>query len=436
MIPANTKLEGQFLGGLLINNSEFKYIQELFHEELFYDEKNQLIAKAILSLNNASKTIDLINVLNELESTLKINPISFYDLSLLTNDAILNRFDEKILILSEFYIKRKMMYKLADLLEKTQESTSDVFELLADNEKNTNEIFNKISISKTFTALDCAIEMDQHLDKINKLTDGELIGCDTGFSELNKLTAGWQNSDLIILAARPGMGKTSLMLKFVNSVLNQNKSVLVFSLEMSKLQLYARMCSQITSIPLYKFLKEKMNQYERELYKNETFKLSNSQLFIEDKSGISINFIKVKARKLKRDKDISMIVIDYIGLIDKGNNNKSTNDQVAEISGALKGLAKELNIPIILLSQLSREVEKLNDKRPMLSHLRDSGAIEQDADMVMFIYRPEYYGIMDDGAGNSTIGKAELIVAKHRNGALSDIIVNFDGRCTNFYDSR
>ncbi len=433
MIPANTKLEGQFLGGLLINSSEFKYIQELFHEELFYDEKNQLIAKAILSLNNASKTIDLINVSNELESTLKINPISFYDLSLLTNDAILNRFDEKILILSEFYIKRKMMYKLAELLEKTQESTSDVFELLADNEKNTNEIFNKISISKTFTALDCAIEMDNHLDKIDKLTDGELIGCDTGFIELNKLTSGWQNSDLIILAARPGMGKTSLMLKFVNSVLNQNKSVLVFSLEMSKLQLYARMCSQITSIPLYKFLKEKMNPYEKELYKNETFKLSNSQLFIEDKSGISINFIKVKARKLKRDKDISMIVIDYIGLIDKGNNNKSTNDQVAEISGALKGLAKELNIPIILLSQLSREVEKLNDKRPMLSHLRDSGAIEQDADMVMFIYRPEYYGIMDDGAGNSTIGKAELIVAKHRNGALSDIIVNFNGNCTNFY---
>jgi len=433
MIPANTKLEGQFLGGLLINSSEFKYIQELFHEELFYDEKNQLIAKAILSLNNASKNIDLINVSNELESTLKINPISFYDLSLLTNDAILNRFDEKILILSEFYIKRKMMYKLNELLEKTQESTSDVFELLADNEKNTNEIFNKISISKTFTALDCAIEMDQHLDKIDKLTDGELIGCDTGFIELNKLTSGWQNSDLIILAARPGMGKTSLMLNFVNSVLNQNKSVLVFSLEMSKLQLYARMCSQITSIPLYKFLKEKMNPYEKELYKNETFKLSNSQLFIEDKSGISINFIKVKARKLKRDKDISMIVIDYIGLIDKGNTNKSTNDQVAEISGALKGLAKELNIPIILLSQLSREVEKLNDKRPMLSHLRDSGAIEQDADMVMFIYRPEYYGIMDDGAGNSTIGKAELIVAKHRNGALSDIIVNFNGNCTNFY---
>jgi len=433
MIPANTKLEGQFLGGLLINSSEFKYIQELFHEELFYDEKNQLIAKAILSLNNASKNIDLINVSNELESTLRINPISFYDLSLLTNDAVLNRFDEKILILSEFYIKRKMMYKLAELLEKTQESTSDVFELLADNEKNTNEIFNKISISKTFTALDCAIEMDQHLDKIDKLMDGELIGCDTGFIELNKLTSGWQNSDLIILAARPGMGKTSLMLKFVNSVLNQNKSVLVFSLEMSKLQLYARMCSQITSIPLYKFLKEKMNPYEKELYKNETYKLSNSQLFIEDKSGISMNFIKVKARKLKRDKDISMIVIDYIGLIDKGNNNKSTNDQVAEISGALKGLAKELNIPIILLSQLSREVEKLNDKRPMLSHLRDSGAIEQDADMVMFIYRPEYYGIMDDGAGNSTIGKAELIVAKHRNGALSDIIVNFNGNCTNFY---
>ena len=433
MIPANTKLESQFLGGLMISPHEFKYIQELFHEELFYDEKNQLIAKAILGLNNASKTIDLINVSNQLESTLKINPISFYDLSLLTNDCILNRFDEKILILNEFYIKRKMMFKLSELLEKTQESTSDVFELLADNEKNTNEIFNKISISKTFTALDCAIEMDNHLDKIDKLVDGELIGCDTGFSELNKLTSGWQNSDLIILAARPGMGKTSLMLKFVNSVLNQNKSVLVFSLEMSKLQLYARMCSQITSIPLYKFLKEKMNPYEKELYKNETFKLSNSQLLIEDKSGISINFIKVKARKLKRDKDISMIVIDYIGLIDKGNNNKSTNDQVAEISGALKGLAKELNIPIILLSQLSREVEKLNDKRPMLSHLRDSGAIEQDADMVMFIYRPEYYGIMDDGAGNSTIGKAELIVAKHRNGALSDIIVNFNGNCTNFY---
>lgn len=433
MIPENIKLEKQLLGGLLLNPEEFKDIQEFFHEDLFFDSQNRQIAKAIISLNNASKYADLSNVLNELQSTLRTNTITFYDLSKMTNECILFRFDEKVVILSEFYIKRKMLFKLSELLEKVNDPTSDVFDLLSDNEKSMNEIYNKISISKTSTALDCAIELDKHLIHIDSLNHGDLIGVNTGFADLNRITSGFQKSDLIILAARPGMGKTSLALNFINSVLKEKKSVLMFSLEMSKLQLYARMCAQITSIPLFKFLKEKMDNTEKDIYKNETFYLSNSNFFIEDKSTMTLNFIKTKSRKLKREKDISMIVIDYLGLIDKGSSNRSTNDQVAEITGQLKGLAKELNVPIILLSQLSREVEKTSDKRPMLSHLRDSGAIEQDADMVMFIYRPEYYGIMDDGAGNSTIGKSELIISKHRNGALGELIVNFDAKSTNFY---
>ena len=434
MIPHDEKLEGSFLGGLILNPNEFKYIQELFHEELFFDTRNQLIAKAIISLNNASKIADLISISNYLKTTVKNNPIDFYHLSVLTNDAVLSGFIEKLLNLSELYIKRKLIIKNTELIQKAQQPTYDVLELLGEQERITTEIMSRISVSNTATSTDCAIELDKHLSAISKLKEGDLVGLDTGFTSLNNLTSGWQNSDLIILAARPSMGKTSIALNFVHSALNLDKSVLVFSLEMSKMSLYARMCSQITDIPLNKFLKNPMSQEESTIYRNETFKLAQSKLFIEDKGGVDINFIKIKSRKLKRDKDIQLIVIDYIGLIAKEKSNKSTNDLVGDISGALKALAKELSVPIIVLSQLSREVEKSSDKRPTLSHLRDSGSIEQDADQVLFIYRPEYYGITDDGCGNSTIGKAEIIVAKNRNGALDNCVVNFDGKCTNFYE--
>lgn len=432
--PQDVKIENALIGGLISEPSQYKYIQELFHEELFFNEQNLIISRAIISLNNESKTADLMGILNWLKSNVKNNSITFYELSVLTNGALLSDFMEKTLILSEFYIKRKIIIKNSQLIKMAYDPTQDVFELLGEQEKITNEIISKISVSKTATALDCAIELDKHLEVISKLKEGEIIGIDTGFGALNNITSGWQKTDLIILAARPSMGKTSLALNFAKSALSVDEPILVFSLEMSKMSLYARMCSQETGIALNHFLKTPMSQEYSDKYKKETYNLAQSKMFIEDKGGVDVNFIKIKARKIKRDHDIKMIIIDYLGLINKGSSNKSTNDQVGEISSALKGLAKELEIPIIVLCQLSREVEKTPDKRPSLSHLRDSGNIEQDADQVLFIYRPEYYGIMDDGEGNSTIGKAEIIMAKNRNGALDSVIVNFDGTCTNFYD--
>lgn len=429
----DNELEKSVLGGILLNPQIYPEITDYFHEDIFYQDTHKSICKALISIKNDNNAIDLSSIINySQKNDLNIDKIYLIGLMALRD---LYGVKEKILMLNELYIRRKIIDKNTKLNELAFDRTSDVFELIGDAEKNINEILSKISVSKTFDSMDCQIELIAHLNKLSNLDHNELIGIDTGFNRLNGLTSGWQNSDLIILAGRPAMGKTSFLLNCVHSAIKKYPT-LVFSLEMSKLQLYARMCSQITNIPLEKFLKIKMDDEDRKLFNDSTYNLYNSELYIDDRGGVDITYIKTKARKLVREKKIKFIVIDYLQLIHTKNSKGNTNDDISKITIALKNLAKELNIPIICLSQLSREVEKRADKRPQLSDLRDSGAIEQDADMVIFIYRPEYYGIMDDGMGNSTIGKAQIIVSKHRNGATDDLIVNFDGRCTNFYDSR
>lgn len=433
-IPHNDELEVSLLGGLLMDPQDWPQVQDFFHDELFYDRRNKIVSQALISIKNDNKTVDVVSVCQWIMSKGLSGVCDQHYVSSLTSKAALNGFMEKVLILNQFWIRRKLILKNHELMNAAELDTCEVFELIGDHEKAINEIMSKITVSRTADAMDCAIELNDHLIKLEKLGHGELIGIDTGFRKLNQITAGFQKTDLVILAGRPGMGKTSLMLNFIQASLRSEKPTLVFSIEMSKLQLYARMSSQITQIPLYNFLKIKMSETDRMKYNQLTYHLSNSPLYIEDKGAMDINFIKAKSRRLKRDKGIELIVIDYLQLINKSKSHKSTNDQVGEITGALKELAKELDVPIIALSQLTRETEKTADKRPGLSHLRDSGSIEQDADMVMFVYRPEYYGITDDGAGNSTIGKGEIIIAKHRNGAIEDILVGFDGKCTNFYD--
>lgn len=434
IIPNDVKLETSFLGGILLDREKFLEVRELFHEDLFYQKENKIIARVFLLLDAENVNIDLLTVIDRIKRLGLAKECPPYYVSASTDNALLFNFTDKVLVLNEYYIRRSLILKNTELANRAATDGCDALELLGEQEKAVSDITKKLSISRTPDANDCHIELLNHLEKLNNLKTGELSGINTGFTKLNDLTGGWQKSDLLILAGRPGMGKTSLALNMAVSALISGAPVLVFSLEMSKLQLYARICSQITNIPLYKFLKEKMDAQEKALFDRDTADFWTKPLYIEDKGGVDLNFIKMKARKLVREKGIKLIAIDYLQLIDKGKTNKSTNDEIGVITGGLKGLAKELDIPIIALSQLTREVEKTPDKRPSLHHLRDGGSIEQDADMVMFIYRPEYYGITDDGAGNSTIGKAEIMVAKHRNGGLDDILIGFNGACTNFYD--
>jgi replicative DNA helicase len=267
--------------------------------------------------------------------------------------------------------------------------------------------------------------------------EGNLRGIPSGFTDLDRITAGWQKSDLVVLAARPGMGKTALVLSMARNIaVDFNIPLAVFSLEMSSIQLVTRLISSETQLPADKLKKGNLEDYEWEQLNAKIGKLVDAPLYIDDTPALSIFELRAKCRRLKAQHQIQMIIIDYIQLMSIGGDSKGNREQeISTISRSLKALAKELNVPIITLSQLNRSVEtRGGSKRPVLSDLRESGAIEQDADMVMFIYRPEYYKIDVDELGNDTKGMAELIIAKHRNGALAEVKLQFIGQYAKFAD--
>jgi replicative DNA helicase len=266
--------------------------------------------------------------------------------------------------------------------------------------------------------------------------DEKNSGVPSGFHELDEVTGGWQQSNLIIVAARPGMGKTAFALALArNAAVDYKKPVAVFSLEMEAVELVNRMISMETGLESEKLRKGKLNEDDwQQLHKNISL-LSDAPIFINDTPGLSIMEFRSIARRLKQQNDVSMILIDYLQLMRGSGDSKGLREQeISMISRSLKAISKELKIPIIALAQLSRKVEETTDKRPLLSHLRESGAIEQDADMVCFLYRPEYYKITQDADGNSTAGLAQLIIAKNRHGALRDINLGFIAEQTKFHN--
>jgi replicative DNA helicase len=276
--------------------------------------------------------------------------------------------------------------------------------------------------------------------EIRKHQKDGLTGVPSGFTALDRVTSGWQKSDLVIIAARPAMGKTAFVLSVLrNAAVDHNRPVAIFSLEMSSIQLVNRLIAGEAELDSEKIKKGQLADHEWAQLVHKTAKLSKAPLFVDDTPALSILELRAKCRKLKAQHDIQLIVIDYLQLMSgdsKGGNFGGNREQeIASISRALKKIAKELSVPVIALSQLSRAVEtRGGDKRPQLSDLRESGAIEQDADMVMFLYRPEYYGITEDEDHNSTQGVGEVIIAKHRNGSLDTVKLRFIGRFTKFTD--
>jgi replicative DNA helicase len=266
--------------------------------------------------------------------------------------------------------------------------------------------------------------------------DGGLTGVPSGFTEMDRLTNGWQKSDLLILAARPGMGKTAFVLSMArNMAVEFKRPVAVFSLEMSSIQLVARLISSETGLSNEKLKKGNLEPFEWEILHNRIARLADAPLFIDDTAQLSVFELRAKCRRLAQQHNIQCVIIDYLQLMTAGGSDaKGTREQeISTISRSLKSLAKELSIPVIALSQLSRSVEQRGgDKKPMLSDLRESGAIEQDADMVTFIYRPEYYGLEVDEDNMPTKGVAKIIIAKHRNGALAEIPLRFRGELAKF----
>ncbi|MCB0505514.1 MAG: replicative DNA helicase [Cyclobacteriaceae bacterium] len=436
--PQALELEEAVLGALMLEKDALSSIADILKPEVFYKDAHRLIYEGILYLFNDSQPVDLLTVTNQLRKDGTLEAVGgAYAVTALTtkvNSAANVEYHARIII--EMAIKRELIRVAGEIQREAFEDTTDVFDLLDKTEGSLFEISEQ-NIRKNYQDMRTIMtEALGELEARQKHTDG-LTGVPSGFSELDRVTSGWQPSDLIIIAARPGMGKTAFVVSAMrNAAVDFGKPVAIFSLEMSSVQLVNRLISAESELESEKIKKGNLADYEWQQLLHKTEKISKSPIFIDDTPALTILELRAKCRRLKSQHDVQLIIIDYLQLMSADSRSGGNREQeIASISRALKGLAKELNVPVIALSQLSRAVEtRGGDKRPQLSDLRESGSIEQDADMVMFLYRPEYYGLNEDAEGMPTTGMGEVIIAKHRNGSLDNVKLKFIGKFTKFTD--
>jgi len=435
--PQAVPLEEAVLGATMLDKDAISVVLDILQPESFYLEAHQLIYRAMLRLFERSQPVDLLTVTEELKKTAHLEAIGgpYYLVELTNKVASAANLEYHARLISQKYIQRELIRVSTDIIRDAYEDTTDVFDLLDDAEQGLFSIAEK-NMTRTVEAMgSLASKALKQMEELKTKEDG-LTGIPTGFTNLDRLTSGWQPSDLIIIAARPGMGKTSFVLSLAkNSSVDFKKPVALFSLEMSSLQLAQRLISMEAEISLSKMRSGKLEEYEWQQLRTAIERISDAQIFIDDTPGINVFELRAKCRRMKMQYDIQMIIIDYLQLMTGGGENQRGNreQEVSAISRALKGLAKELEVPVIALSQLSRAVVvRGGSKRPQLSDLRESGSIEQDADIVAFIYRPEYYQILEDEQGQSLKGVAEVIVAKHRNGATDTVKLRFTDQFARF----
>jgi len=436
--PQAIDLEEAVLGALMLEQNALTAVIDILKPEVFYKESHQTIYKAIHRLFAKSEPVDILTVTNQLKSTGELELIggAYYITQLTNRVASTANIEYHARILSQKYIQRELIRISSDIIKDAFEDTTDVFDLLDKAESSLFSV-SENNFRRDYDSMQTLVR--EAIKDIEAARDheGNLRGIPSGFTDLDRITAGWQKSDLVILAARPGMGKTAFVLSMARNIaVDFNIPVAIFSLEMSAIQLVTRLISSETQLSADKLKKGNLENYEWEQLNAKIGKLVEAPLYIDDTPALSIFELRAKCRRLKAQYGIQMIVVDYIQLMSTGGDNKGNREQeISAISRSLKALAKELNVPVITLSQLNRSVEtRGGSKRPILSDLRESGAIEQDADMVMFIYRPEYYKIEQDEEGNSTRGMAEVIIAKHRNGALADVKMQFTDKFARFSD--
>ncbi|MEZ5145562.1 MAG: replicative DNA helicase [Bacteroidales bacterium] len=436
--PQAVDLEEAVLGALMLEQNALTAVVDILKPDVFYKEAHQVIYAAIHRLFAKSEPIDILTVTNELKSSGELELIggAYYITQLTNRVASTANIEYHARIISQKFIQRELIKLSSEIIKDAFEDTTDVFDLLDKAEKNLFAV-SETNFRRDYDSMQSLVR--EAIKDIESARDheGNLRGVPSGFTDVDRITGGWQKSDLVILAARPGMGKTAFVLSMARNIaVDFNIPLAIFSLEMSSIQLVTRLISSETQLSADKLKKGNLENYEWEQLNAKIGKLVDAPLFIDDTPALSIFELRAKCRRLKAQHDIQMIIIDYIQLMSTGGDNKGNREQeISTISRSLKALAKELNVPVITLSQLNRSVEtRGGSKRPLLSDLRESGAIEQDADLVLFIYRPEYYKIDQDEEGNSTQGLAELIIAKHRNGALADVKMTFIDRFAKFTD--
>jgi replicative DNA helicase len=436
--PQAVEFEEAVLGAMLIDNSAIGEVIDILAPESFYKESHSIIYAAIKTLFGDSQPVDILTVANLLrqQGNLQLAGSEYYliQLSQKVSSSAHSEYHARIIV--QKFLQREMIRVASDIIENAFDETTDVFDLLDDSEQAMFDIAHK-SISKNYESADTLIqEAISRIEDIGK-KDG-LSGIPSGFRKIDDVTSGWQQSDLIILAARPGMGKTAFVLSMArNMAVDHNFPVAVFSLEMPSVQLITRLIASETGIDSQKLRKGTLDDVEWQQLLSKVKKLETAPLYIDDTPALSVFDLRAKCRRLVAQKGVKVIIIDYLQLMTAGGQKQQGNreQEISTISRSLKSIAKELSVPVIALSQLSRAVEtRGGDKRPLLSDLRESGAIEQDADIVSFIYRPEYYDITEWSDGQPSQGQGEFIIAKHRNGSLNNIRLRFQGSLAKFSD--
>ena len=435
--PQALDLEEAVLGALMLEKDALSNVIDILKPESFYSDAHQEIYRAITELFNHSEPVDMRTVVSQLRKNGKLEFVggAYYIAELTSKVTSAAHIEYHSRVVSEMAIKRELIRVASEIHTKAYEDTTDVFNLLDHTESELFKI-SESNIRKNYDNMRSLMgKAILELEERKNHQDG-LTGVPSGFTRLDRVTSGWQKSDLVIIAARPGMGKTAFVVSAMrNAAVDFNKAVAIFSLEMSSVQLVNRMISGEAELESEKLKRGDLRDYEWQQLVHKTTKLSEAPIFIDDTPGLGILELRAKCRRLKAQHDVQLIIIDYLQLMSGDTTGGNREQEIASISRALKGIAKELDVPVLALSQLSRAVEtRGGDKRPQLSDLRESGSIEQDADMVMFLYRPEYYGITEDENGMPTTGTGEVIIAKHRNGSLENVSLKFIGKFTKFAD--
>ena len=436
--PQATDMEEAVLGALMVEQDAYLQVSEILRPASFYDQRHQKIFAAITDLAINQRPVDILTVKEQLAHRGELDevggPAYIAQLSSRVSSSAHLLYHARIV--AQKALARELIAYTGFIQSKAFDQTTDVDILMQEAEGKLFEISQQ-NMKKDYTQIEPIVAEARKLMEKAAARSNQVSGLESGFTQLDKITSGWQNSDLIIIAARPAMGKTAFVLSMAKNIaVNGHIPVALFSLEMSNVQLVNRLISSVCEIPGEKIRNGQLAVYEWAQLDFKLRDLLDAPLYVDDTPSLSIFELRSKARRLVREHKVQIIIIDYLQLMNaSGMAYGNRQEEVSTISRSLKGLAKELNIPIVALSQLNRGVENREGeegKRPQLSDLRESGAIEQDADMVCFIHRPEYYKIYTSADGTDLRGMAEIIVAKHRNGPVGDVRLRFIAQFARF----
>ena len=439
LMPQAPEVEKAVLGALMIDKDAYLEVCDKLRPESFYEPRNQMVYEAIQKLSMDENPVDMLTVVDMLGKMGKLEDVGgpAYVADLSSRVATSANLEYHANIVAEKYLSRQMISYVSVIGKKTYDESYDIKDVVQEAESTLFELSQK-NMKKDYSVLAPIVDKAMDMVKIAHANKGGITGISSGYFKLDDMICGWQNSDLVIIAGRPAMGKTAFALSLAKNIAADQKIPMAFfSLEMSDVQLANRLISNACMIEGTKLMSGQLDRADWLRLDKKIDKLKDAPLYIDDTEGLSVMELRTKARRLVREKGVKLIMIDYLQLMTaSGMKFNSRQEEVSLISRSLKGLAKELNIPVLALSQLNRGVESrqgAEGKRPQLSDLRESGAIEQDADMVIFLHRPEYYGLkMSDDGLIDYHNRAEVIISKHRKGATGIILMNFIGDYTRF----